>query len=87
MVHLHGRKLKRRTPQEMREEQVQKLSKVSEMPEPELRKLPTRKRPNNPGHDEGASNLAQAVSESSGARRKLNLPPGLADKFPHLAQR
>ena len=65
MPHLHGLKNKRRTPQEVREAKALKRSETLAMPEPELRKLPTRKRSNHHVQDEGASNIAKAVSESS----------------------
>ena len=85
--HLHGLKQKRRTPEEMREAKRIKAANLTSLPTPVVAPIPTRKRRVQDTDNVEPSPLANAVTESSGARKCLNLPPGLAAKFPHLAER
>ena len=86
--HLHGKKQKRRTPEELAEVKRARFSTASsEMPSPCIAPIPTRKRKATDVAVEEQTNLNSVLADSAGTRRPLSLPPSLAAKFPHLAKR
>ena len=87
LPHLHGAKRVRRKPEEHHAQQVARVSREDDMPLPSILARPTRKRTAPMDYAAASSSQGLETSDVTGVTRKrLTLPPGLAAKFPHLAE-
>ena len=87
LPHLHGAKRVRRKPEEIRAQKVARVSREDDMPLPSILARPTRKR--TAPMDYAAASSSSGLETSTvtcGTRKRLKLPPGLAAKFPHIAE-